>query len=301
MVNRVWLHLFGRGLVPTPDNFGAAGQPPSQPAAARPPGRLVRGERLVGQEADPPDRAQPGLPARLRGSTPRNYEADPDNVLVWRMSKRRLEGRGAARRDAGGQRPARPCDAPRARSSPGRATAMPTVAPLARGRPADDQRNVRSVYLPVDAGQSPRSAGRCSTSPTRAWSTGAAGDDDGAGAGAVPAEQPVRHPPGRRPPPTSSWPRPTATATASGSGGRTCRSSAGPPTDEEAIGGRGVPRATLAPAPGDDRGEAGHARRKARLGGVLPGAVRQCGVPLSKLIAVAIVREHRLSSGDRSR
>ena len=32
MANRVWLHLFGRGLVPTPDNFGASGQPPSNPA-----------------------------------------------------------------------------------------------------------------------------------------------------------------------------------------------------------------------------------------------------------------------------
>src|SRR5262249_6348044 len=32
MANRVWLHLFGRGLVPTPDNFGASGLPPSNPA-----------------------------------------------------------------------------------------------------------------------------------------------------------------------------------------------------------------------------------------------------------------------------
>ena len=31
MVNRVWLHLFGRGIVPTPDNFGALGQSPTDP------------------------------------------------------------------------------------------------------------------------------------------------------------------------------------------------------------------------------------------------------------------------------
>ena len=31
MANRVWLHLMGRGLVATPDNFGAAGQTPSHP------------------------------------------------------------------------------------------------------------------------------------------------------------------------------------------------------------------------------------------------------------------------------
>src|SRR6185312_5107731 len=32
MANRVWQHLFGRGIVPTPDNFGAAGQPPTNAA-----------------------------------------------------------------------------------------------------------------------------------------------------------------------------------------------------------------------------------------------------------------------------
>ena len=90
IVNRVWLHLFGRGLVPTPDNFGAAGQRPSHPELLDTLAvefmddgwsikRLIR--RIVLSRAYRLDSAH----------DPRNFEADPDNALVWRMSKRRLE------------------------------------------------------------------------------------------------------------------------------------------------------------------------------------------------------------------
>lgn len=90
MVNRVWLHLFGRGLVPTSDNFGAAGARPSHPELLDTLAvefmndgwsikRLIR--RIVLSRAYGLDSAY----------DPRNFEADPDNALVWRMSKRRLD------------------------------------------------------------------------------------------------------------------------------------------------------------------------------------------------------------------
>src|SRR5207249_4665820 len=90
MANRVWLHLIGRGLVTTPDNFGASGQRPSHPGlldhlalsfvengwSVK---KLIRGIVL--------SRAY-GLSSRL---DEKSFEADLDNVLVWRMPKRRLE------------------------------------------------------------------------------------------------------------------------------------------------------------------------------------------------------------------
>jgi hypothetical protein len=97
IVNRVWLHLFGRGLVPSPDNFGAAGQRPSHPELLDTLAvdlmtdgwsikRLIR--RIVLSRAYGLDSTHDS----------RNFEADPDNSLVWRMSKRRLDAE--ALRDA---------------------------------------------------------------------------------------------------------------------------------------------------------------------------------------------------------
>src|SRR4051794_11150166 len=84
-VNRVWLHLFGQGLVPTPDNFGASGTPPTnQPlldalaaqfmADGWSTKRLVR--RLVLTRAY-------GLASAYDA---RNQEIDPENALVWRAA-----------------------------------------------------------------------------------------------------------------------------------------------------------------------------------------------------------------------
>jgi hypothetical protein len=90
MANRVWLHLMGRGLVSSPDNFGAAGQRPSHPElldhlavsfveegwSVK---RLIRTIVL--------SRAYQ-LSSRFDAH---NFETDPDNVFAWRMPVRRLE------------------------------------------------------------------------------------------------------------------------------------------------------------------------------------------------------------------
>src|SRR5207253_10846820 len=89
MVNRVWQHLFGQGLVRSVDNFGVTGDAPSHPElldhlAAR----FVEGgwsvKKLV--RALVLSRAY-----QLSSEAPAaNLAADPANRLVWRHSPRRL-------------------------------------------------------------------------------------------------------------------------------------------------------------------------------------------------------------------
>jgi hypothetical protein len=90
LVNRIWLHLFGDGLVRTPDNFGMLGERPTHPGLldhlAR---RFVNSgwsvKRLVREIV---------LSSTYRQASfagPELLRADPENRLVGRMSHKRLD------------------------------------------------------------------------------------------------------------------------------------------------------------------------------------------------------------------
>jgi hypothetical protein len=150
MANRVWLHLFGRGLVPTADNFGAAGQPPTNPALLD---HLAISFMENGWSVKKLIKSVVMTRAYQLDSKndPKNYEVDPDNTFVWRMSPRRLDAE--AMRDSmlavSGQLNATP--------PVGSAVSKAGEGPAGGRGPfgggaaaANDPRNTnRSVYLPI--------------------------------------------------------------------------------------------------------------------------------------------------------
>ncbi|MGH7341240.1 MAG: DUF1553 domain-containing protein, partial [Candidatus Rokuibacteriota bacterium] len=90
IVNRVWMHHFGQGLVRTPSDFGTRSDPPTHPElldwlARRflaDGGSLKKLHRLI------------VLSASYRQSSdenPKAFAADPENRLLWRRNRRRLD------------------------------------------------------------------------------------------------------------------------------------------------------------------------------------------------------------------
>ncbi len=89
-VNRVWLHLFGRGLVRTPDDFGRNGEAPSHPELL---GHLA--VRFMADGWSVKRLVRELVMSRTyrlsTASEPAAYAADPDDVLLWRARPRRLD------------------------------------------------------------------------------------------------------------------------------------------------------------------------------------------------------------------
>ncbi len=97
MVNRIWHHLFGQGLVRTVDNFGSQGEAPTHPALLD---HLALKFAAEGWSVKKAIRDIVLSRAYQLSSAhhERNFEIDPDNRLVWRMNTRRLDAE--ALRDA---------------------------------------------------------------------------------------------------------------------------------------------------------------------------------------------------------
>ncbi len=91
MVNRLWQHLFGAGLVRSVDNFGLRGELPSHPELL---------DYLATRFMDQGWSVKKIIREIMLSETYRQSsahvgkaaEADPENRLVWRMNRRRLEG-----------------------------------------------------------------------------------------------------------------------------------------------------------------------------------------------------------------
>jgi mono/diheme cytochrome c family protein len=90
MVNRIWAHLFGRGLVATPSNFGTLGERPTHPELLD----WLAGRFMVEGWSIKKLTREILLSATYQRSSAfdeDNARVDPENRLLWRMNRRRLE------------------------------------------------------------------------------------------------------------------------------------------------------------------------------------------------------------------
>jgi hypothetical protein len=91
IVNRLWQHHFGRGIVATPSDFGVRGEAPSHPElldwlAAE---LVAQGWRLKPIHRQIVTSSTYRQSSRYVNAT--QMTDDPDNTLLWRMNRRRLE------------------------------------------------------------------------------------------------------------------------------------------------------------------------------------------------------------------
>ncbi len=90
MVNRIWQHHFGVGLVRTPDNFGVTGTKPSHPELLD---FLASEFEAGGWKLKPLHRLIVNSAAYRQSSAHREaaHKTDPDNTWLWRFPMQRLD------------------------------------------------------------------------------------------------------------------------------------------------------------------------------------------------------------------
>jgi len=90
IVNRIWQHHFGQGLVRTPSNFGQLGERPSHPELLDYLARtfMDNGWSIKKLHREIMLSAAYGLSSTHNESA---FQADPENRLVWRFSSGRLD------------------------------------------------------------------------------------------------------------------------------------------------------------------------------------------------------------------
>ena len=97
IVNRVWLHHFGRGLSDNPNDFGSMGTAPTHPELLdwlaaeflESGGSLKKLHRLIVTSAAYRTASRPNTDPATWNAL---LETDPDNFLIGRMPRRRLDG-----------------------------------------------------------------------------------------------------------------------------------------------------------------------------------------------------------------
>ena len=154
IANRIWLHLMGRGLVATPDNFGAAGLPPSHPALLDHLAiRLIELDWSVKSLIREVMMSRAYQLSSLQNDS--NFAVDPDNQWHWRMPTRRLEAE--AIRDTMLFLGGRLSESPAGGSPVAEAGEGPINRSIPNTESLVSSSQSRSVYLPIIRNQLPES------------------------------------------------------------------------------------------------------------------------------------------------
>ena len=157
MANRIWQHLFGQGLVAQRRQLRRHRRCPSQPGTARLPGPAFHAGRLVRQENDTNDGAEPGLSAE-------QCERRPPTSRPTRPTG---SSGGTVRAGSTPRKSAMPCwPSPASSSATARSGSpaqdlrvieMSNVSPIAKKLDEQAQSSMhRSVYLPLLRTLTPR-------------------------------------------------------------------------------------------------------------------------------------------------